>query len=554
MSLLKLLSKEINRSLLVFLGLVLLTGLTSAIIVELINRAADSIVNKNIQERYFILFVIAAILFYFSRDYIFRQVIIEIEAMVTRLRQQIGNKIRHLSLSEFEKEANTDLYARLTQDVLYISSMSFHLIGLLQAVITILFMLFYIALLSGWTCFLLLSAIILSIFAYLSVLEELNYNFNQLSKVEPDFLKKLNYLIKGFKEIKINTLKSKTVFANYKKAGYQKKTYKIKINQLYNKAFTYAQVIFYSAIAISIFIIPDYQNGLSASIIKITAAILFIIGPFEIIFRVLPRLAYADNAARNILQTEKDLDNLLEQRRREPSLEKESNTLSFKNSIELKGVVYKYEENNNGYAFGIGPIDLTIKKGEILFITGNNGSGKSTFLKILTGLYVPQEGTIYVDRASEEEAQNISITSYNYEQYSNLFTTIFTDFHLFSKLYGIPKIKEETVNKLLKEMGLSQEKTFYRNGRFTNLNLSSGQKKRLALAISILEDKDIYILDEVAADLDPEFRDTYYYKFLGELKARNKTVFVVSHDKQYWEVGDRILHLENGQFYDKTIL
>jgi len=78
------------------------------------------------------------------------------------------------------------------------------------------------------------------------------------------------------------------------------------------------------------------------------------------------------------------------------------------------------------------------------------------------------------------------------------------------------------------------------------LRLSSGQKKRLALTTSIIEDKPIYIFDEVAADLDPKFRDVYYYNLLKELKERNKTVIVVSHDRHYWTVPDRLLEMEDG--------
>ncbi|MCB0598072.1 MAG: AAA family ATPase, partial [Phaeodactylibacter sp.] len=92
----------------------------------------------------------------------------------------------------------------------------------------------------------------------------------------------------------------------------------------------------------------------------------------------------------------------------------------------------------------------------------------------------------------------------------------------------------------------------YRNGGFTNLRLSTGQKKRLALTTCIIEDKPIYIFDEVAADLDPEFRDKYYYQIIRELRARNKTVIVVSHDRYYWTVPDRLLEMANGKMRELT--
>lgn len=555
MDLFLLLNKEIKRSFLLLLGAIILTGLSSAVLVELINIAAENIANYDIQERYFLFFIACASAFYVSREYIFDQAIINIEASVNQLRQRIGDKIRHLSLSNFERTENATLYARLTQDMVYVSTVSFHLIGLLQAVFMILFMLLYILLLSPWAFVLVFFAIGLSMLAYTNILGQINYNFRKLSKIETVFLSNLNHLIRGFKEMKINQLKSDTVFRKYKKAGHQKISAKIKINQLYNNGFTYSQVILYMSIAGIIFIIPKYQTNYAEAVLKITAAILFIIGPLEVILRVIPRLAYANSGAKNILDLEKDLDILLKEQRRKYKFETSNGTvLPFQKTIELRGLVYEYEHNDPAHSFSIGPMSVTFKKGELIFITGGNGSGKSTFLKMFTGLYLPKKGSIYIDRDLEQDKQGTLVSAYNYEHYSNLFTTIFTDFHLFDKLYGNADVEEEQVKDQLHYMGLNEEKTTFRNGSFSNIQLSSGQKKRLALITTILEDKEIYIFDEVAADLDPGFRDTYYYEILAELKSRNKTVFVVSHDKSYWGEADRVLELKNGQFYEKELV
>ncbi|MFK7905951.1 MAG: ATP-binding cassette domain-containing protein [Chitinophagales bacterium] len=553
MDLFTLLRQEIKQPLLFFLGAILLTGLSSAFLVELINIAAENIVNKNIQQWYFLCFIIVVGVFYFCREYIFDQAIVNVENSVNQLRQRIGDKIRHLSLSTFEQTENAHLYARLTQDMIYISTVSFHLIGLIQAIFMIVFMLLYIMILSTWAFVLVTTAIGLSMLFYSNILKEINYNFSQLSKVETDFLKKLNHLIKGFKEIKINALKSKLVFKKYRKSGHQKKHYKIKINQLYNTGFSSAQVFLYTTIAAIIFVIPQYEESHAAIIIKITAAVLFIIGPLEVILRVVPRLAYANRGAINVMKLEKEMDVFLKEQRRKYDFKTNSNeVLSFQKSIELNDLVYQYEHNDPAHAFSIGPMNLKVKKGELIFITGGNGSGKSTFLKMFTGLYLPKRGYIYLDRDMEKGEQGTLVNGYNYDEYSNLFTTIFTDFHLFDKLYGLGEVEEERVKTLLKGMGLSEDKTTFQKNRFTNIHLSSGQKKRLALITSMLEDKEVYIFDEVAADLDPEFRDTYYYEILPQLKAQNKTVFVVSHDKSYWKVADRVLELKNGQFYEKN--
>ena len=134
-------------------------------------------------------------------------------------------------------------------------------------------------------------------------------------------------------------------------------------------------------------------------------------------------------------------------------------------------------------------VNLDIQKGKITGIVGPNGAGKSTFLKMFTGLYRPKSGAIYVDPDKQNGAEGTRVSSANYHRYSELFSIIFTDFHLFDKLYGVGKVEAHRVNAFLRRMNLSEESTSFHNGRFSNLNLSSGQKKRLALVSTIIEDK-----------------------------------------------------------------
>jgi len=84
-------------------------------------------------------------------------------------------------------------------------------------------------------------------------------------------------------------------------------------------------------------------------------------------------------------------------------------------------------------------------------------------------------------------------------------------------------------------------------GRFTNLALSTGQRKRLALLVTLLEDRPIIVLDEWAAEQDPEFRQFFYEELLAELKSRNKTIIAISHDDKYFRCADRVIRLEFGR-------
>lgn len=553
MHLFKLLNREIKQPLKWLVAIVLVAGLSNALLVEVINIAAGSIANQESSQRYFVLFLLCAGFALYSRKYIFDQAFVIIEEVVNQIRKRIGNKIRFAELSIFEEVGTSPLYARLSQDVIAISDTAWQLIKLIQAFFVVIFMTLYIAILSPWAFVLVLLGIVMSTLNYAMNRHQMAAHFTKLSAKETDFFEKLSHILSGFKEIKINEDKSKAVFKKYVKVNDEKKVIRIKTNQLYNNSLFQSQIFIYAIIAAVIFVVPHYHEEHASTIIKIMAAILFIVGPIEAVWNAIPTLAIAENACKNIIDLEKQLDKALyAQRKQFKPNENGKSTLSFTESIQFRDVVYQYENNLPEHAFSIGPINLSIQKGEIIFIIGGNGSGKSTFLKLFIGLYFQKRGHIFVDRNMENDQPGTLVSPHNIQSYRSLFTTIFTDYHLFDKLYGLDGVEDEKVNELLQKMDLSAAKTRYQNGGFTNIKLSSGQKKRLALVTCILEDKDIYIFDEVAADLDPWFRDTYYYEILAELKSRNKTVFVVSHDKEYWEIADRILEMKNGQLLEKT--
>jgi putative ATP-binding cassette transporter len=211
-------------------------------------------------------------------------------------------------------------------------------------------------------------------------------------------------------------------------------------------------------------------------------------------------------------------------------------------TIELNTVRFSYTDRDGNPLFTVGPLDLTLKQGEVLLIVGGNGSGKSTLLKLLTSLYYPSSGEIRVN--------GLDARTVGYRTYRELFSAIFADYHLFERLYGVSGVDDKRVVELLRLMGL-ERKTTWRDGRFANQELSTGQRKRLALIISLLEDKQIYVFDEWAADQDPSFREFFYETLLPEMKRGGKTVVAATHDERYFHVGDRVLKMEAGRFiYD----
>jgi putative ATP-binding cassette transporter len=242
-------------------------------------------------------------------------------------------------------------------------------------------------------------------------------------------------------------------------------------------------------------------------------------------------------AVSNIYELEDQLDQNSNHNEVQP-IEGENRFINF-NKIELRSLYFEYKDSEVYDNFSVGPIDLTINRGEILFFVGGNGCGKTTLLKALTMLYNKlQAGSIFVDDKLIDHS--------NYLEYRELYSAIFYDFHLFDKLYGLEGIDPKRVNDLLTLMQIDN-KTEFKVDRFTIQNLSTGQRKRLALIVTFLEDKPIYIFDEWAADQDPQFKNYFYDILLHKLKAEGKTVIAVSHDDRYFHVADRVIKMDYGK-------
>jgi len=210
--------------------------------------------------------------------------------------------------------------------------------------------------------------------------------------------------------------------------------------------------------------------------------------------------------------------------------------------IELDGATFMYPRDVDGRAFVLGPLDMTLSRGELVFVVGGNGSGKSTFVKLLTGLYPPDAGAIRLD--------GLAITDKNRDWYCAHFSAVFSDFYLFDALLGLHGVDiEARAQAHLVELELDA-KLQIKNGALSTTALSQGQRKRLALLAAFLEDRPIYVFDEWAADQDAHYRDIFYTRVLADLRARGKTVVVISHDDRYYHLGDRIVKLEYGQLVD----
>ncbi len=213
--------------------------------------------------------------------------------------------------------------------------------------------------------------------------------------------------------------------------------------------------------------------------------------------------------------------------------------------VRLEGATYSYTKDADGNVFSLGPVDLTFRPGELVFVLGGNGSGKTTLAKVLTSLYPLDGGRLLLDGVPVDET--------NLDAFRQLFSIVFTDFHLFRTLQAPEGVDVDAAAlDHLRRLQL-ETKLSVKDGRLSNIDLSTGQRKRLALLTAYLEDKPFYVLDEWAADQDPQFKKTFYEQVLPELKARGKTVLVITHDDRYTGIADRCLVMEDGRVVRETV-
>lgn len=532
MRLLELLRRESKVSPRSLFFVAALAGLSNAMVLAVINVAASKAAHHETSTRLLILFIIAVSVYAIGLKHFMVTSITEVEKILDKVRIRLADKIRRCDLGPLEEIGRTRIYAGISKETTTISQAAMTLVWGASASILILFTAVYVLWLSP-LAFLLtgVSAFFIAV-AFTRRNKELNLELHETMKRENYLFDTLTDILEGFKEVRLNRKRSDDLYDHFEEISHEATSLKIQTMVKISTGFILAQVAFYLLLAVIVFVVPRMSNTYSEQVVKITTAVLFLAGPLSSVMATIPTLAGANAAVENIDWLESALDSCVSAR-----VERLPQRRTFR-EISMESVVFRYEDPS-GASFTVGPIDLKIRSGEIVFIAGGNGSGKSTFLKLLTALYFPQQGVIRLDGKA--------LTPRTYDAYRSLFATVFSDFHLFARLYGLYDVPVEEIDRRLDLIELTG-KTRVVDSAFDTLELSGGQRKRLALLISMLEDRSIYVFDEVAADQDPGFRRKFYMELIPMLKSAGKTVIAVTHDDKYFGDADRLLKMDEGRF------
>ena len=452
---------------------------------------------------------------------------------VFRLRSEFIKRILDTQVERVEQLGSASLLAGLTSDVRAITIAFVRLPELVQGIVLTFGSAAYLAWLSSKMLAVTALWIAITIWGGFMLVSRVYKHMAVLRETEDKLYNDYQTVLEGRKELTLNRERAEHIFNHlYIPDAREYRHHIIRADTFHLSAVNWSNIMMLGAIGLVFWM----ANGLGWADTNVAATysltLLFLRTPLLSAVGALPTLLSAQVAFNKLKKF--DLA---------PFKAEFPRPQAFPNwqTLELRNVTFRYQDS----AFSVGPVNLTLRRGELLFLIGGNGSGKSTLAMLLTGLYQPQSGEILLDgRALSAEKP---------EDYRKLFSAVFTDVWLFDRLLGP---EGQPANPALVEKWLAQlqmsHKLELQDGKILNLKLSKGQKKRVALLLALAEERDIILLDEWAADQDPHFRREFYQVLLPLMQEMGKTIFAISHDDHYFIHADRLLEMRDGKLSELT--
>jgi len=510
-----------------------ISGAMNVAMLGLVNSAAERAVLGTVDTQLLSLYFIAFAVYVLTQHYARTRSVAAINGALHRLRVRLADKVRRSDLRFIEAHGEVGGYAPLSEDAGVVVQGAVILVSVSQSLLLLIMVSIYLLGISPASLLAMLVVYAVLAPTYVSSWKRTRGELLEADHREGQLLDRLDGLLHGFKELALDRDQSDAVYAAICNTAEQAYRLNVSCHIFQVKGMILRRMINYSVLFAVVFVVPWLVPESPDTILKVATTMLFIVGPLTVIIDLLPLMARIDAAVTSLYQLERRIDHAPV---RSDGLPSASPLLGFE-EIAFNGVEFQYLDRDGQPLFWVGPCDLVLRRGERVFIVGDNGSGKSTLLKLLTGLYRPQRGEILVDGTPITDAERPA--------YWGLFSAVFTDFHLFAHLYGAPDADPALVNAKLEELGLAEDTRYTPDG-FTNLALSTGQRKRLAFLAAELRDRPVCVFDELAADQDPGFQRRLYEEILPELSRQGRTLVLVSHDERYFHTGDRVLRISDG--------
>jgi putative ATP-binding cassette transporter len=505
------------------------SGVAFAFAISVINSALYSPAEAT--DRYYYLFAITAFCLVAGRAVSDVGSSVVGQALIARLRRELTDKILNAPIQALERLSTTNITATLNGDLDVLSNFTFNASAVAVALSLLLGGCLYLFYLSPLLALISIILLVIGIVLSMRIQKKALVRFGEARSAFDELHRLFQALTVGAKELKLNRKRRYTVRDRlHATAINQIENSNVRAMRLFAATNAANSALLLAALGV-VLVIGQTLSMDRESISGFVLVLLFLRGPIEQIISYLPLVATAKVAALRLSSLYSDLA--------EDSsnwvAEREGTPFTSFSELTLRDVRFRYFSPTS--PFELGPVDLDLKAGRIYFIVGGNGSGKTTLIKLILGLYVPHQGTLKMNGAV--------INAGNRDDYRQLFSAVFADYHLFDDLGSSDGNQVERIKSLIRRFNLPER--LLHDQQASTVGLSTGQRKRLALIQRLSEQRPILVFDEWAAEQDPYFKSVFYNDLLKEFAAEGKTVLVVSHDDRYFDLADEIIYVDDGK-------
>lgn len=523
----------------------LTSGIMQGLTVFAVLQGLEQLSGDGIQFNTFLAFLISLASFYFLFRYITgRSAQIALQGIM-EWRMQIATKLRSISFVEYEKLDKNRIQSALLdrrEMVLEAARMLMATAASTVMIIVAFMKMLTVSIIGSIGVFAFMS---FGLLIFLSRIKHVHAHMGPAMQADMDFCANLRDLQEGLQQLKLHKPKTTDLFGNQIIPSLDDASKaRTATDRLHARSISFFAMFNLLVLGLILFIMPGFLGISSTDTSTLLVLCMFSLTPLLSLASFVPLLTKVEMNLQELASIEKQLDTFAERFEEQGTASRWQHPdpiVPDFESITMKDVSFDYHDQSGNRVFGIKVDDFYLNKGELIFIRGGNGSGKSTFMKVLSGLYTPLTGNVYLN--------NTPVADLHQEAYRNLFTILPTDYHLFSRLLGLNATQEQFYD-LLKMMRIESKVHLQEDGSFSTLNLSAGQRKRLALTCALLEQRGVYLFDEVAADFDPIFRRFFYEELLPGITERGNAVLAISHDDRYFHIANRILTMQEGTFID----
>ena len=522
------------------MALALIAGLSRDWVMMVVNKAAASPVSETISHwlPMFALTFVTVIVSTF-----FYQVITTVVTthVINNVRLQLIGGLLNAQPSFLDRREHGAIYHILTSDVSAVAVFTTTFLNMMPAAIFLAIAIpqvFYFSALAGVFALLVMVGGSLAYHLQQKTMARLNDDARAL---EVAYFERVSEMLKGFRELRLHGGRRQGFSRDLGNILERLRQLLIKVNRIYESGESAVHGLKFLLLAGIVFLVPYLVKTESVATFQLLTLVLFSLTPFEQLVTSYPSVIGTLVSYMRINDLARELTEIQRVAGNASSLTIADRAPPFR-KITMRGIETRYISRETS-SFTLGPLDFELRRGEVIFLVGSNGSGKTTFMNVLAGLLEPTAGTIELDGRR--------VGPGDMDSYRAHFSAIFTQFHVFRQLYGLEDVTPDKADEMIDKVHLSGITSIRAEG-ISRLDLSAGQRRRLALAVALLEDRNILVLDEFVADQDPEKRDYFFRTLLPALRQQGKTVVVSTHDLAWLDCCDRVISFEDGRMTEQA--